>query len=97
VDDEDGRVLVLLVEATEVLVRDDEEEDNEVDEDVLVFDELELVLDAEEILVVVTAEESLYISNLLPAPQYCTGLPGQTKLQSPGAARTDPAPRVLPQ
>ena len=94
-DDEDGRVLVLLVEATDVLVRDDEEDDE--DDDVLVLDELELVLDVEETLVVVTAEESLYISNLLPAPQYCTGLPGQTKLQSPGAARTDPAPRVLPQ
>lgn len=82
---------MLLVEVTVVLVPDD-------DGEVLIRDELETVLDdVDETLVVVTAEESLYISNLFPAPQYCTGLPGQMKLQSPGAARTDPAPRVFPQ
>lgn len=42
-------------------------------------------------------EESWYNSNLFPAPQYSMLLPGHIKLQSPAAARTDPAPRLLPQ
>lgn len=72
--------------------------DQDEDDDVPVRDdELDMRLDVEETLVVVTAEESLYISSLFPAPQYWTGLPGQMKLQSPGAASTEPSPRVLPQ
>ena len=38
-----------------------------------------------------------YSSSRLPAPQYSNWLPGQTKLQSVAAARTEPAFRVLPQ
>ena len=48
-------------------------------------------------LVVDTSEESWYISNRFPAPQYSMLLPGHMKLQSPGAARIDPVPRLLPQ
>lgn len=56
---------------------------------VLVVDSTTLLLD--------TAELSSYISSLLPAPQYSYWLPGQTKLQSVNAARTDPALITLPQ
>lgn len=40
---------------------------------------------------------TLYISSLLPAPQNSNEFPGQVKLQSPAAAKTEPAARELPQ
>jgi hypothetical protein len=81
---------VLLIEL--LLVSEDETTADELDR----VEELEE--DVDEIpLVVDTREESLYNSNLFPAPQYCTELPGQMKLQSLRAARTDPAPSELPQ
>jgi len=50
-----------------------------------------------EMLDAVARAESMYMSSLSPAPQYSELLPGHTKLQSPGAARTDPGPNLLPQ
>ena len=58
VDEVDGRVLVLLVEDTVDDVWD------------VCDEELETEVDVDETLDVETADESLYNSNLLPAPQY---------------------------
>jgi hypothetical protein len=73
----------LDVDAVEMLTKDDVE--------VLIVDELEvdaveeLIADDVELLPVDELDEDdfLYNSNLLPAPQYSTALPGHTKLQSP--------------
>jgi hypothetical protein len=54
-------------------------------------------VEVSETLVLDASEESWYNSNRFPAPQYSMLLPGHMKLQSPVAARTDPAPRLLPQ
>jgi hypothetical protein len=44
------------------------------------------------------AEDSVYISNLLPAPQYSYLLPGQVNEQSAWfVAKADPPLSVLPQ
>lgn len=49
-------------------------------------------------VVVVTAVPlSKYSSSRFPAPQYSYWFPGQTKLQSVAAARTEPAFREFPQ
>jgi hypothetical protein len=87
------------VEVGEDVETRDDVADVEVDVNV---DEVEdFVLEVEETPVLEEVleerEESLYISNLFPAPQYSTLLPGQVKLQSPKAAGADPVPRLFPQ
>jgi hypothetical protein len=73
----------LDVDVVEMLTKDDVE--------VLTIDELELdaveelTADDVELLPVdeLGEDDFLYNSNLFPAPQYSTALPGHTKLQSP--------------
>lgn len=76
-------------------------EDMDVVEDVeITLEVLDWVLEVEELSPLLALEESvvsLYMSSLLPAPQYSKLLPGQMKLQSPKAAKVDVASRVLPQ
>jgi hypothetical protein len=88
----------LDVDVVEMLTKDDVE--------VLTIDELELdaveevTADDVELLPVDELEDDdfLYNSNLFPAPQYSTALPGHTKLQSPWlGAYTDPGLRLFPQ
>lgn len=66
-------------------------------EDALLRRERPLILPTELLLLEVVAE-SVYISNLLPAPQYSYLLPGQVNEQSAWlVAKTDPVFMVLPQ
>jgi hypothetical protein len=72
----------------------DEEVEVEIDEELGEVSELVVL----ELLVLeVLVGESIYISNLTPAPQYSYWFPGHTKLQSVRGAGTEPALIVLPQ
>jgi len=79
----------------------DEEELDFVDEEELDFDELMLLLLVVDTtlltLLVCASDESMYISSLLPAPQYSYGLPGQVNEQSERVVLTDPALGDVPQ
>jgi len=90
VEDDDG----LDVELVELTVLE------ELEDEVLDETELELadVDGTTELLLLEVDAESLYISNLFPAPQYSYLLPGQVNEQSAWlVAKTDPVLRVLPQ
>ncbi len=58
--------------------------------------EIDEIVDNEELDVEIRAE-SLYSSNLFPAPQYSRLFPGHLKLQSLIPSGTDPALMELPQ
>lgn len=76
----------------EALVDDSFDDVEDTEEDVLLFEVVDVVLEELD-----ETGASPYISSLFPAPQYSRLFPGHKKLQSPLAARTDPAPRLLPQ
>jgi len=98
-----------FVDEEELDIVDEEELDIVDEEELDIVDEEELdFVDEEELLLLVVdttlltllvcaSDESMYISSLLPAPQYSYGLPGQVNEQSERVVLTDPALGDVPQ
>lgn len=108
--DFDELVLVLTLVEDDLV---EEEDDLDVEEDFVDVERVEVTdlevdvedfeVDVEEtltdplLLVEVESEESMYISSLLPAPQYSYALPGQVNEQSESVVLTDPVLGDVPQ
>ena len=108
--DFDELVLVLTLVEDDLV---EEEDDLNVEEDFVDVERVEVTdlevdvedfeVDVEEtltdplLLVEVESEESMYISSLLPAPQYSYALPGQVNEQSESVVLTDPVLGDVPQ
>lgn len=88
----------LEVDVVELGLEENDDEDFLVEEvaDVVNLEDSEL-LDEDDDTPGLTSALRTYTERRSPAPQYSSGLPGQTKLQSVFGAGTDPAENVLPQ
>lgn len=92
-------VLLLDVDVTEEILEVDVDSVDGFELVVTTLEELDEVirLDVEDRALLLLAADNIYISNLLPAPQYSSESPGQMNEQSERVASVEEDARVLPQ